>query len=321
MSGLRRVLRLVLLAAVLILLGGYLVRHRAEVVASLSNLTWGVFLLLCGLEVVNSLLSGYRLYLVAREHGERVDLAGAVRLFLVGRFLNTFLPQSGNLYRGLRFKSRFGVGYARYVGVLAGFTWLSVVTTVALALVVLALPGPAPPGADPREAVAWLLGLLLGVPVAAVAATRIATRHRRLGPLAERARGLLDGLRESLARPRLLIPFLATSLVSFGISVAYFGATFHSLGLAPGPASVAVLVTLVRVGSLVNLTPGNLGVLEAASGALVDWLGFSAADGVLVVAVGRAVGLVVVIGLALVAGWRDVLDTLASALGGQGRDR
>ncbi|HUP48267.1 MAG TPA: lysylphosphatidylglycerol synthase domain-containing protein [Thermoanaerobaculia bacterium] len=311
--------RRLLLALIILLLTLYLLRHRHDVVESLSHLTWRTLLLLCGLELVNSLLHAHRLYLVAREQGPPMDMIGAIRVFIVGRFLNTFIPQGGTVYRGVRLKSLFALGYTQYLRAMAGFTWLSLVVTLALSVAVLSIAPPAPSNVDPFPAVAWLLALLLATPVAAAVIVRFAGWLIPLGYFTRRAEELLDGLRVTLARPRLLAPFLVSSVVSFVLWVAFFSVALHSFGLAVHFGPVAVLVVLVRIGSLVTVTPGNVGVLEVASGALVDWLGFSAADGVLVVALARAVAMVVVVALSATLSGRELLESLQTGLHGQGR--
>jgi uncharacterized membrane protein YbhN (UPF0104 family) len=125
---------------------------------------------------------------------------------------------------------------------------------------------------------------------------------------------------ESLTRRRLLVPFLLSTVVSFVIWIAYFAAAFRGIGVELGVGPVAVVVCLMRLGSLISLTPGNLGVLELASGALVGWLGYSVADGVLATALVRAVALSVNVVLALVFGWPDVVAAVRGEAG-QGRDR
>ena len=96
----------------------------------------GAALALVGLQVLGLLTQAYRYWLTIDEAGTSpIPPMTWLRLFILGRFLNTLVPQAGNAYRGIQLKRRFGLSISRYLGAFLAFIWLSTLVNLVAALV------------------------------------------------------------------------------------------------------------------------------------------------------------------------------------------
>ena len=86
-----------------------------------------------------TLVNALRRRLVLQKcSGQQIPLRPWIRLFVVGRFLGTFVPQLGNVWCSVELKRDFAVSHTRYVTTLVAFSWISTVLYLLLAAVMIA---------------------------------------------------------------------------------------------------------------------------------------------------------------------------------------
>jgi len=300
-----------LLVLALLLATGALVLRGGDDLALLRTLDLAATLALIAMQGLYLAIQSGRFHVVLVQLAERpVGFWPWLRLFVIGRFLNLFVPQAGNVYRGLELKRRFAISYTRFFAAFVNAPWLAMVLNFALgALAVAALHGDARVAAVPL----WLalaaasLAAAAGPFLVAALLPLVPRRFAWAGWLHGRLREMLDVTLSSLREPGYLLRVLAWTLAAFVQAVAMLWLTFAALGASAGLGEAVAFYVLLQLTTYVAITPGNLGVQELAFAGLASGMGASAVDGVLVSGLTRVTGVVALVLLALPLGGLEAL--------------
>ena len=294
-----------------------LVALRGEDLAVLDALDLGATLLLVALQVVYLVVQSGRFHVVLVKLADtRVGFGAWLQLFVIGRFLNLFLPQAGNVYRAVELKRRHGVGYTRFAAAFVNAPWVAMVLNFALGAAVVALAQPAARvGGWPLAA---LLALAAGVTaaaplVAALLLPLVPRRFRLLAWLHGRLSEMVAVTLGSLRDVGYLLRVVAWTLAAFVQATAMLWVGFVALGSDVGLAQAVAFYVLLQLATYLPLTPGNLGVQELAFGVLAAGLGSAAVDGVIVSALVRVTGVIALVALALPLGGLQALRASRAA--------
>ncbi len=229
-------------------------------------------------------------------------------IFAVGRMLNLLTSQSGNVYRALTLKARYGLSYTHYVGSFLAFAWLDTLLTFTLAAAVLLASG--------QKVLLWGLRAELLMVLAAVAAasglglsylavTRLHPPGRFLARVKEKLVELHHSLWRIVTDGRLMLKFVGLQVLTVGVMTAIMWTAFAALAQPVDTYKLLVLYAIYRLTLLVHLTPGNLGVAEVLVGVISNGLGIDPATAMLVSLINRLthyVALISISGLGIVTG-------------------
>ena len=288
-----------------------LVVVRGEELGALAELAPAAVAWLVAQQLLYLVAQSGRFHVVLVRFARRpVGFVPWLRLFTIGRFLNLFVPQGGNVYRAVELRRRFGVGYQDFLAAFVNAPWLAMVLNLALgAVAVAALQPAAAIGGWPL----WLVltgAALLGAaaPFAALAVLPLGPdRWRPLAWLRARRAELVRATLESLRDRRYLERVFAGPLVSFVQASAMICYGFAALGSPVGVAEAIAFYVLLQLATYFPVTPGNVGVQELAFGALAAGFGAAAVDGVVVSGLIRATGVVALVLAALPMGGSEAL--------------
>lgn len=309
-AWLKRALPLILFA-LSIVATAVLITQRGEDLELLRTLDVPAVLLLVVMQAIYLVVQSGRFHVVLVKLADRrVGFWPWLQLFVLGRFLNLFVPQAGNVYRGVELKRRFEVGYTRFVAAFVNAPWVAMVLNFALGAVVVALWQP---GARVGE---WPLGLLLGVATIATALGPFAVSlllpllPRRFRALAWLHARLAEMLRVTLASLRdgaYIMRVVAWTLAAFVQAVAMLWICFVAIGVDVGLAEAVAFYVLLQLATYVAITPGNLGIQELAFAGLATGMGAGAVEGVVVSGLVRVTGVIALLALALPLGGVEAL--------------
>jgi uncharacterized membrane protein YbhN (UPF0104 family) len=250
--------------------------------------------------------------------GRRIEFPSWLYLFIIGRFLNLFVPQAGNLYRGFELRRRFDVTVTSYLTALFSAAWISAIVNFAIGTVVVLVTRP------DLQLAGVPVGLLLGVAAAVTAAVPVAGT-RALGRLDAsvtqfawlrgRFISLLQVTVGSIHDPRYLVRIVGWSVTAFAQAGFMYWVCFSAIGVDIGIPEVVAFYAILQVTTFVMITPGNLGVQELAFGALGAGIGAGVVEGVLVSALLRMTGIAAVVALAIPLGGLRLLKATRSSRG------
>jgi uncharacterized membrane protein YbhN (UPF0104 family) len=301
----RRVLPWVALAAA-VLATVVLVVVRRDDLRTVAELRPGYLAAFLALQVVYLVVQSVRFYVVLVRFAERpVGLWPWTRLFVLGRFLNLFVPQAGNVYRAVELRRRFDVPVQSFLVAFVNAPWLAMILNFLFggAAVGLLAPGATLAG--------WPLWVLL---IAATLATTLAPivalltlpllpeRVRWAAWLRARLAEMVRVTLQSVQEPRYLARVAWWTLLAFVQASVMLWVGFVALGLPGGVAEAIAFYVLLQLATYVQVIPGNLGVQELAFAGLSAGFGASVADGVLVSTVVRVTGVIALVATALPMG-------------------
>jgi uncharacterized membrane protein YbhN (UPF0104 family) len=280
----RRVLRVLVTAALLLALGWWL--DAQALAARFAELRWPWVALALAISVPQMALLAYRWRLTAKRLGMAITFRSALSEYYLGCFLNQVLPggwlgDASRAWRHGRAGPETGMGPAVRAVILeraSGQVVMGAVAALSLASLPLAF-GAARPGA-------LLLGAV-GV-LGAVSAWRMLADRRPRGPLAALWRD---------ARVALLAPdVVGVQLVTAALVIASYLGTYlvaaRAVGVSTPLAMLLPLVAPVLLSMLIPATVAGWGVREAAAAGLWSAVGLTALDGV---AISATYGLLVLV--------------------------
>jgi uncharacterized membrane protein YbhN (UPF0104 family) len=249
------------------------------------------------LVIVNQFLMSWRLSFAVEQCGGR-GVTGLTwfRLTSVGQFLNLFVPQLGNVYRGIVLKRDHGVSYMAYASGIVAFVWMDMVMGFAVALVVMPI------------AAARLVGKGAG-------------DGGMFGRIGRRASTLLVTTVQVLESPLFVARFFCVSLLGTLGQIASLWLSFAAVGASVPVGPLIVFQVFIKLSNQVMITPGNLGLTELTYGILAGTSTFKLEQGIAAALIMRAVGMVMIIFLGLVSGGGSyLLNRRREALGEPGEE-
>ncbi len=266
---------------------------------------------MCALVVLNQALMSLRFAQVLNHMGApRVGFAAWFRLTSVGQMLNLFVPQLGNVYRGVTLKRDYGISYSTWATGLISFVWLDMVGGILIAILAISQLDPHLRFGGMSAELLLSLGLFtifFGPIAAAFVFERLPSRSGFIGRTQARLTTLLRTASAAASSPGLMLRFFSLNVVVTIGQTATLWLAFHSVG-APIPVSGLLLFQiLVKLTSQVVITPGNLGITELAFGALAHGSARTVEQGLAVSLLLRAVGSAMVVLLGALSGGASAL--------------
>jgi hypothetical protein len=266
------------------------ISSRYEELAQLGGLSGQVLMVTCLLQFASQLCLNGSLLLPLRSCVEKL---GFWELYLVrtgGFIVGSFVPVVGGVALRLAYLRARGVTYLE-------FTWATLLSNV-LALGAAAVLAAFATGAlwtiagrPPAPVLSISAGVIV-TSAAALAAFELLprlTRHPRL----ERWRWLSRMSSLTTTSRRLTIAVFLIAVARHGLNFTTFGLLSQSLSQVPGDFLTGGLVyVLTSPFRMVNITPGNLGVIEWLVALVGNALVFDVATGLIVALAFRGVGLV-----------------------------
>jgi glycosyltransferase involved in cell wall biosynthesis/uncharacterized membrane protein YbhN (UPF0104 family) len=254
-----------------------------------------------GLQVAVLATTSWRHLVALRASGaETIGPWSWYRVFVVGRFLNLVVPQTGNVYRALVLKRDYDVSYTSFAAALFLFLWASMILNLVAGAVLLGLSdpgiafGPVPGWIALALAAAFLVALLPG-------AVRLARQPRegRFLWLRSRISATLEIVSAAADTPRFVALFALSWLSGAAAATLLYVVTFDVVGISISVGLAIAIYALVQVTTVVVVTPGNLGVQEIGLVAIAVLFGVDAASAAVAAVTIRAAGMIVLSAQAL----------------------
>lgn len=253
------------------------------------------------------------------------------RSLMIGVAASTVAPaRAGEAVRTLIMSRRLGSGRCTAViGTVVAQTICNVVALALLAVVVVT-------SSSTRGLHLATVGIAVATPIlivlALIAVTRLLrlvwpnTHSQRTGPIA-RAGGWfqrqMSGAGRGLkmfARPSTIIHAGGFQLLAWALQWFACFAVMQALGLHTSPAAAAAILLAINLAAVVPVTPGNVGLFQAACIAVLTPLGVNAGDALAYGLLLQGIEIVVAVGLAIPATLHEGLtlrDLGRAAAGGR----
>lgn len=288
-----------------------LVVVRGEDLRTIAELRPAFVIALLAMQVLYLVVQSARFHVVLVRFTERpVGFGPWTRMFVIGRFLNLFVPQAGNVYRAVELRRRFAVTVQSFLVAFVNAPWLAMILNFLFGALFVGLLAPT------SQVAGWPLWLLLlGATLATSLAPIVALLVLPLFPerirwaawLRGRLSEMVQVTLQSVREPLYLARVAGWTLLAFVQASAMLWIGFVALGIPVGVAEAIAFYVLLQLATYVQLTPGNLGLQELAFAALSAGFGATVADGVLVSTIVRVTGVIALVATALPLGGLEAL--------------
>lgn len=276
-----------------------------EMIRQLTEIRWHGWFVLCGISIAVMAFLSSLFRISIQVINVRLSFLAAFDYSAMNSFFNTILPMKGGIWvRGMYLKKRFDIGWASYLFVMASGQLIQLALLGAIAIGFyqagrLPLHLPALPGTTVLAAAIAVLAL--GIVFAIV---------RRESVLAL-ANKIVRGLRLWTEDPLLLARYLVEALIFHGLTALRLWLAFNYVGTSLSVTEMCVLYAALAAGLSWAVTPGNIGVKEAAIVILAAILGIDTDAAVTASIVDRIASLFVTLTIGGLAAHRVSSSTAA----------
>ncbi len=243
---------------------------------------------------------------------EKVPYLGWFRVFVLGLFLNRFIPQAGNLYRGVVLKRDYKVSYTDYLTSYISFIWMEICLNFFLALVVVVSTTPY------LRIWSWPAWFFLSIMMTGIMILPFVfigffhvfrPRTQKLEWIRRKLREVFQTTVKNLRDLKYVFVVVVLGIFAFGQHATLHYICFIAFGYSLSLSALALFYALHKLSSNFSITPGNLGIRELAYGVLSHALGIGMAEGIMISAVLRVLVYITVIVMALPMGGFSLLTS------------
>lgn len=283
-SRVRGVVSLLFLLVSVAYVGRVLYRERAELRSALE-LSVGAIVALFVLNGIAHLQRTYEFTYMLRRLGVREPFGEGFLLTGAGFLLNHLPFNAGLVMRATVLKRDHSLPYASYLALVMVNALVNVAMSAVIGLLCLTF-------ATARSHVEWPLVLMFGGMLAGSVALAFVPSSwvpDRSGFVWNRLRTLGTGVRLVRGNASNLALLAALAFTKVAVAAVRMWICFGALKAALSPLAAALLSSTTIVFSLINVTPGNLGLREVAMAGVSTLLGTSYEIGMGAASIDRAV--------------------------------
>jgi uncharacterized protein (TIRG00374 family) len=275
--------KMLLMVVLLILLALFVYKHKQEFQFILSMKTgylFPVFLLIS----VGQVFTAYHFNLVITCVSHPISFFTAFKYFTLGAFINVFVPHGGGVYRAVMFKKDGNIRYRDAISILVSFGWLSTLVSLGMGIAIVAIYKPAMQIKEVPVLLFFILLLL--VQVLSIRALDLwvqrfhSPRREGLRRILQMGGDIVERITAVMKNAPLLLKSIILICLNVGITIWALYLLFASIGVSADITYLTIYAVTIRLSSVIELTPGNLGVREFVFALLSSGMGQGAAQGI-----------------------------------------
>ncbi len=296
-------------------LGFYAYRHLDEF-RTISNINPVVLLWVVLVNIVTQVVGATRSHAVMRFIGLEISFLEWLRLLVFARILNVSVPQSGNVYRAAVLKVRHGFLIKNYIGAYSAYLilWFLSAVCFTITLILVTEPGLEFSG-YPMVAVLIVLTAVLVTGLYALARMSTSGKDvfRRWGAWPAAVNETFQTVIVCVKNVKLIGSIVVWGALTFFLGSVANWICFADLGSFPGLARIGVYNFISGIFSFITVTPGNIGIREAAYGLVGSGMQELAATGIIVALILRLTGFISLLLMGLLFAGADMLKRSKTA--------
>ncbi len=303
MDKIKKILKL----AVFLLCAVYIVKYfyanwdSLQIAFKINKLMIALIILL---SITTLITYAYRFKIIMHKcSGKNPPFWEWFKVIMLARFYNLFFAQSGNIYRGVELKRRFGISYTDYVSASVSFGWMDICLDLIItgAIIILIRPEFKLGDFKAYQFVALLLLVIICLPILAdLLLKRISTNASVLLWIKSKLSQVITATISNIKDLSYLAKIVIWGLLVAAQTLIVYYILFTSFEIKLDIPSLMLFYALLKLSSAVIITPGNIGIQEIAFGVLSTQIGGGMAQGILISAISRVLGSSIIIILALI---------------------
>ena len=285
--------------------------NNSEKLILLSEINAGSIANLVLLMLAAQFLYTYRFQIVLERCAQRkVPIFSLFKIVVIGRYLSIFIPQSGNVYRGITLKSDFEISYTQYASSFFAFTWLEMCFNLLVALAVNSTVRPSLHIGN-LSVMSILVALFFFVAIVPIFIGMLVRQANFQNPLFLRVGNKLSEMFSTVLKSLFdivyLCKFFFTGLLTFAITLGAFHVAFTAIDVHAEISVLVLFFIVLQFFSQIIITPGNIGIKEILYGIISDQTNIGLSEGILMSVIMRITGTLVIIVMGSVLGGLKLL--------------
>ncbi|MBN1788494.1 MAG: flippase-like domain-containing protein [Sedimentisphaerales bacterium] len=289
----------------------FLTKNRAEIQQAL-NLRPLIVAALIIILILDLAINGLRMKIVMEKCSDtKIPLGPWYKIFILGRFLNTVIPQLGNLYRGITLKQKHNISYTNYISSLAAFAWMEISINLIIALIIVLLTNRQLQiaGIDAWIFLTGMIIVIMAGPIIADAVIQLfKIQNKALAWIHSKLSQVFSTAVTSLKDIRYMTSIVSTTLLAFIIVTVMFRLCFMGINIHVSITEIVIFLAILKVMDVIVITPGNVGIREIFFGIVTQQIGLSMMEGILASTILRILGTMVVFILGVSLGGIGILQ-------------
>ncbi|MHC4385451.1 MAG: lysylphosphatidylglycerol synthase transmembrane domain-containing protein [Planctomycetota bacterium] len=260
---------------------------------------------------IGQLITCWRFHIILEKISQKkIDFLKWVKCFVLLRFFNQIMPQSGNIYSGHLLKKNYGVTYTQYISGHFSLIWLHLCQNLLIGFILILILDPhfkigaynAPAFVGLMAAVMLLgpIGIHYLLPASAIL-------PKPLRYLRDKSSEVLSNGLKQLKDMKFMAKFIVSGIFIYLNNLLLFYICFSSLSVSISIAPLVMFLVLLLLSNRIMVTPGNIGFRELAFGFAAKYLYIGQAEGILVSIVIRIIGMSTVFVTGLLLGGYGLL--------------
>ncbi len=270
----------------------YFYKHQKDF-EKIFQIQFTSLLSLAGLTLAVYFSDGIKLFFILEKSGLRnITLPRWLKIFFISRFINFYMVQGGNLYRAYLLKKEHQFTYTQLLGAIVFDTWLKTIVITFIPAVLFFFITPKI-FIHHIYASFFLLTMALFVFIAPFLFKKTYFFFFFKKPLSgvfENFHRLIDNFSCYFKDKKILILFCSCTLCSLGLNILWVNICFNAIGVNFDLSKSMLFSIFVQFSKYVQIIPGNIGLTEVVGGYLAQILDGNLGNGIIVVAIERALG-------------------------------
>ncbi|PKL50385.1 MAG: hypothetical protein CVV39_01645 [Planctomycetes bacterium HGW-Planctomycetes-1] len=224
------------------------------------------------------------------------------KIIILARFYNMFFAPSGNIYRGIEFKKKFGISYTDYVSAGVSFTWMDLGLDLILSfLIIVAVEPDFKLGIfKAYRLVALITAGIICLPILAdLLLIRIPVKAPALVWTKTKLTAVVSTTLNNIKDISYLCKIIVWGLLVTVQTLVVYYLVFTSFNFKLSIPVLMLFYSLLKISYAFIIIPGNVGIQEIAFGFLSSQTGASMAEGILISTVMRIIGTTLIIVIAV----------------------
>jgi len=274
----------ILIFSVLIL---FLLNNK-EQLKKISEISPWYILEISGLVILYRLISAFSIKRLIKAFGVDMSFKEWFGLSSVTTMANYFMPlKSGMLTRAFYLKNKYNFAYSQFLAAALGFCVFFFFINVVVGLISISLIFLLS-GTFYFKLFIFLCAAFFCIGIFILSWEHFSKKELRF----ELLNKLFLGLAYFKKQKRLLISLLGLNMLGTLIMALRFFVAFKAIGVSADFLAMVTLANIVSLSFIINITPADLGIREAAITIMTGLIGLSTLDGALVSVIDRSISFI-----------------------------
>jgi uncharacterized membrane protein YbhN (UPF0104 family) len=241
-------------------------------------------------------LAGLKLSTIINKENVQISNIEWLYYFAKGRLISSIIPQGGNLHNALVLKKEYNIKYSKFASDFLTFAWLDIIINLLICALILIVINPTFSMGSLnllKITIIFIILLIIAPFLFDILIKKFSIRNEILKyKFILIFEVIVNNVVKIKGYPNIIIKNLLYSFLTFSSNVLIVIMTYASLNQSITLEAGSMFAAIIKIGSLIQVVPGNIGIMEFAYGFLANKINISINTGILVSMIIRISGFI-----------------------------